>query len=507
MSKNFFDDLFSNSKPEATFAITENETLWTYRALYALSGRFANVLYSRGLRTDDRIAVQVPKSIEAIALYLACLRLGAIFIPLNTAYTSAEIDYFLSNSKASFFVCDPKAKKSLDSVAQKNLVQLETLGDQKNGSLTKQIISTSSEFKNVGRLMGDIVAILYTSGTTGRSKGAMLTYENLLSNALTLVELWKFSSDDVLFHALPIFHTHGLFVATNVVMLSSASMLFVPGFSVDQAIRCLPRCSVMMGVPTYYTRLLNDSRLTATLVSHMRVFISGSAPLLREAFLQFEQRTGHHILERYGMTETNMITSNPYEADRKPESVGFPLPHVDIRICEIETGKNVEKGEIGVVEVKGPNVFKGYWEMPEKTAEEFRSDGFFVTGDLGFIDEEDYVHIVGRCKDLIISGGYNIYPKEIELLLDGVDGVSESAVIGVPHPDLGEAVVGVIVVSNDQLRKDTLMSEIRAKIASFKLPKKLIFVPALPRNVMGKVQKNVLRQKYATAFTSDWNHL
>ena len=331
----------------------------------------------------------------------------------------------------------------------------------------------------------------------------MLTHDNLLSNAIVLKDLWGFTEDDVLLHALPIFHTHGLFVATNTLMVAGGQMVFLPGFKVDKVIECLPGVTSMMGVPTFYTRLLDDDRFTRELTAHMRLFVSGSAPLLAETHVEFEERTGHRILERYGMTETNMNTSNPYEGDRRAGTVGFPLPGVDLRVCNPDTAEKLAQGEIGVIEVKGPNVFAGYWQMPEKTREEFRDDGFFITGDLGKVDEDGYVHIVGRAKDLIISGGYNIYPKEIELLLDEQDGVLESAVIGVNHPDFGEGVVGVIVPSNGQaVSEDAILSAISDKIARFKQPKKIYVVDELPRNTMGKVQKNILRDTYNNTFTT-----
>ncbi|MDF1749100.1 MAG: AMP-binding protein, partial [Alphaproteobacteria bacterium] len=344
-------------------------------------------------------------------------------------------------------------------------------------------------------------AFLYTSGTTGRSKGAMLTQDNLLSNAQSLISYWQFTDRDVLLHALPIFHTHGLFVASNICFLAGASMIFLPSFKADQVIAFLPRATSMMGVPTFYTRLLDEPGFTKELVSHMRLFVSGSAPLLEETHIAFEERTGHRILERYGMTETNMNTSNPYDGERRAGTVGFPLPGVDLRVADAETGKILSQGEVGVIEVRGPNVFKGYWNMPEKTAEEFRADGFFITGDVGKVDERGYVHIVGRAKDLIISGGYNIYPKEIELLLDEQEGVLESAVIGVPHPDFGEGVVGVLVPQKGAtLDPEAIMAAIAPNIARFKQPKALFIVDELPRNTMGKVQKNILREKYKDQF-------
>lgn len=503
MTNHLFDGLLGRADLGSRLASFEDRGPMTYGELIALSGRLANVLVEAGVVPDNRIAVQVPKSIEAIALYLACLRVGAIFLPLNTSYTPDEIAYFISDAEAAVFVCDPTRLSELAPVAEKFGATLITLGAQEDGTLMDGSRNASAEFRNAARGPDDLASILYTSGTTGRSKGAMQTHDNLLSNAATLVELWWFTQDDVLFHALPIFHTHGLYVATNVVMLSGASMVFVPGFSTDRVIEHIADCTTMMGVPTFYTRLLDDARFTKERAAHMRLFISGSAPLLAETHDRFHERTGQHILERYGMTEAGMITSNPYDAPRKAGTVGFPLPGVSVRICDADTGEEIPQGEIGSLETKGPNLFKGYWNMPEKTAEEHRSDGYFITGDLARFDEDGYIQIVGRSKDLIISGGYNVYPKEVELLLDEQEGVLESAVIGVPHPDFGEAVVGVVVASGSKLDTDHLAGAIREKIARFKQPKRLVLVSELPRNTMGKVQKNVLRERMNNLFQSN----
>ncbi|NNK79543.1 MAG: AMP-binding protein, partial [Litoreibacter sp.] len=389
------------------------------------------------------------------------------------------------------------------SVAAKTSAQLITLDGAGQGRLTDLVAQQPSEFETVPRNSDDLAAFLYTSGTTGRSKGAMLTQDNLLSNAQTLKEYWQFGDEDVLLHALPIFHTHGLFVASNTVILAGASMIFLPRFDLDQMIANMPKATTMMGVPTFYTRLLSDDRFTKKLTAHMRLFVSGSAPLLAETHVQFEERTGHRILERYGMTETNMSTSNPYDGQRRAGTVGFPLPGVELKITDPETGVSKPAGEIGQIEVRGPNVFKGYWQMPEKTREELREDGFFITGDLGRIDADGYVHIVGRNKDLIISGGYNIYPKEIELVLDDQPGVLESAVIGVPHPDFGETVVGVLVAeAGAEPDLDAILESAGESLARFKLPRKLVVLPELPRNAMAKVQKNVLRDQFVDLFTS-----
>ena len=488
---------------EALLTIRENGSQLSYREFLDIAARFANTLVTCGVKPGDRVVLQVPKSAEALAVYAACVQSGSVMVPLNTGYTADEVDYFVGDAKPKLVICDPKNKEGLESICEKHSAQLETLDAVGEGSFANLAAQQLKAFQTAERSIDDLAAFLYTSGTTGRSKGAMLTQGNLLSNAEALVETWRFTSSDVLFHALPIFHTHGLFVASNVTFLAGSSMIFMPSFKVQQTIDHLPRATTMMGVPTFYTRLLDDARLNRDLVQHMRLFISGSAPLLAETHVAFEERTGHRILERYGMTETNMITSNPYDAERRAGTVGQPLPGVEVRITNQETAEPTPTGEIGMIEVRGPNVFTGYWNMPEKTAEEFREDGFFITGDLGQLDEAGYVQIVGRSKDLIISGGYNIYPKEIELLLDEQEGVLESAVIGVPHPDFGEGVVGVLVAKPGvTLNTEAISTAIHSKIARFKQPKQLFVLPELPRNTMGKVQKNVLRDQYADVFQS-----
>lgn len=461
----------------------------------------AHTLVQNGLEPGDRLAVQIDKSPEALALYAACVQSGVIFLPLNTSYTADELAYFIENSGAKMVVCDTKNKNELSPICENLGAVTLTLDADGTGSFTAQADSMPTSFTTVDRSGDDLAAFLYTSGTTGRSKGAMLTQDNLLSNAETLAYYWRFSSEDVLLHALPIFHTHGLFVASNVVLSSGASMIFLPKFDADKLIEFMPQATTMMGVPTFYTRLLGDERFTRDLTQHMRLFVSGSAPLLAETHIEFEARTGHRILERYGMTETNMNTSNPYDGERRPGSVGFPLPGVEIKITDPETGETVPDGEVGQIEVRGPNVFKGYWKMPEKTAEELREDGFFITGDLAKIDQDGYVSIVGRNKDLIISGGYNIYPKEIELVLDDQPGVLESAVVGVPHPDFGETVLALLVKENGQMPDVEAIGKSAAEsLARFKLPKKMIIIDELPRNTMGKVQKNILRETYKDLF-------
>jgi len=496
MTNHLFDALFADRlADERTFLHLPDGSALSYRRFLELSARLAHMLVAAGVEPGDRVAVQVPKSPQALALYVAAVRAGAVFLPLNTAYTAAEVGYFVGDARPKLIVCGSAARDSLAAIAEEAGAGLLTLDEDGSGSLMDGVADKSGAFAAVARGADDLGAILYTSGTTGRSKGAMLSHDNLLSNALTLVEYWRFSEDDVLLHALPIFHTHGLFVATNVIAACGASMIFLPGFKVDAVLDALPKATSMMGVPTFYTRLLADERFTGELVSHMRLFVSGSAPLLADTHVEFEARTGHRILERYGMTETNMNTSNPYEGERRAGTVGFALPGVSVRVCDPDSGEELPAGEIGVLEIKGPNVFKGYWQMPEKTAAEFREDGYFISGDLGFIDDDGYVTIVGRGKDLIISGGYNIYPKEVELAIDVVEGVAESAVIGVPHADFGEAVVGV-VVRNGTVDEAAILAAIGETMARFKQPKKIVFVEELPRNTMGKVQKNVLRETY-----------
>lgn len=486
--------------PTAPFAFLDDGRAYSYADMVAVSARFANALVALGVKPGDRVAVQVEKSIEALMLYLGTVRAGAIFLPLNTAYTPAEIEYFLGDAEPSVFVCDPAKAEALKPFAEKAGAKLETLGVGA-GSLLDKVNAASAEFADVARGADDLAAILYTSGTTGRSKGAMLSHDNLASNALSLVDYWRFTKGDVLLHALPIFHTHGLFVATNTILLAGASMILLPKFDPEQVFKYLPKATSMMGVPTFYVRLLQDQRLSKEAVKHMRLFVSGSAPLLAETHREWRERTGHAILERYGMTETNMNTSNPYDGERRAGTVGQPLPGVSVRIAEPHAGKPVATGDIGVIEVKGRNVFKGYWNMPEKTAQEFRADGYFITGDLATQDGDGYVTIVGRAKDLIIAGGYNIYPKEIELLLDEMPGVEESAVIGVPHPDLGEGVVGVVTARKGAaLDEASLLAGLASRLARFKQPRRLFVIDELPRNTMGKVQKNLLRQQFAETF-------
>ncbi|MEM9044187.1 MAG: malonyl-CoA synthase [Pseudomonadota bacterium] len=465
-----------------------------------LSAQISHALVAEGAKTGDRVAVQVAKSPEALAIYAACIQAGLIFLPLNTAYTPAEVDYFVDNAEARLLICDPSAERALAPIAHRVGAKTLTLASDGAGSLLALAADQPQVFDTVDRVETDLAAFLYTSGTTGRSKGAMLSQGNLLSNAQTLVDYWRFTQEDILLHALPIFHTHGLFVASNIQLLTGGQMIFLSRFDTDEVIRWMPKATTMMGVPTFYTRLLADPRFTGDLTAHMRLFISGSAPLLAETHHQFEERTGHRILERYGMTETNMNTSNPYEGDRRAGTVGHPLPGVEIKITDPSTGAIMPDGETGQIEVRGPNVFQGYWRMPEKTREELRDDGFFITGDVGVIGPDGYVQIVGRGKDLIISGGFNIYPKEIEQILDTQDGVSESAVIGVHHPDFGESPIGILVAEGAGPDVSDIDTKLRDQLARFKQPKMLIVVDELPRNTMGKVQKNILRERYKDAF-------
>jgi malonyl-CoA/methylmalonyl-CoA synthetase len=503
MANLLYDTLFGQHTGKATpFLHLPDGTMLTHDAFLRMAARYAHAMVALGLEPGDRLAAQIEKSPEALAVYAACAQSGVIFLPLNTGYTAAELDYFIGNSGAKLVLVTDRAEAGLTPVAAAYGAVLRTLNPDGTGSFPDLAHDQPETFDTVSREPDDLAAFLYTSGTTGRSKGAMLTQANLVSNAQTLADYWRFTDQDVLLHALPIFHTHGLFVASNVTLIAGGSMIFLPKLDMDLMIRFLPQATTMMGVPTFYTRLLEDDRFTAGLTAHMRLFVSGSAPLLAETHLRFEKRTGHRILERYGMTETNMNTSNPYDGERRAGTVGFPLPGVELKVTDPATGNAVPKGEIGQIEVRGPNVFKGYWQMPEKTAEELRADGFFITGDLGLVDDDGYVTIVGRNKDLIISGGYNIYPKEIELILDDQPGVLESAVIGVPHPDFGESVVGLIVAEpGASVSTDSIMAVLGDQLARFKQPKKLIVMDAFPRNTMGKLQKNILRDQFSQTFT------
>ncbi len=503
MANRLYDALFGiHAGKDTPFLILPDERVITHAEFLAKAAQYAHQITASGLGAGDRLAVQIGKSPNALAVYAACVQAGVIFLPLNTAYTGAEVEYFIDNSGAKLVLCDGTKRDEIAPICDRLSARLDIMNADGSGSFDDAAAQHPTEFATVDRAPNDLAAFLYTSGTTGRSKGAMLSHENLLSNSQVLVEHWRFGAQDVLLHALPIFHTHGLFVATNVCLLAGCAMRFYAGFDRDMIIRDIPKATSIMGVPTFYTRLLDDPRFDRDLTKNMRLFISGSAPLLAETHIQFEERTGHRILERYGMTETNMNTSNPYDGDRRAGTVGHPLPGVEVKVCDPETGAELPTGEIGVLEVRGPNVFQGYWQMPEKTREELRENGFFITGDLANIDNDGYVTIVGRSKDLIISGGYNIYPKEIELILDDQPGVLESAVVGVPHPDFGETVVAILVPAQGETPDtNAIKASVEGQLARFKQPRSYQIMESLPRNTMGKVQKNILRDMHKGLFS------
>ncbi len=503
-SANLFDLIAARAPNLDKLALETNDaTAQTYGELFKRSAQAANALVALGVKPGDRVAAQIEKSTDMIVVTLACLRAGAVLLPLNTAYTLAELEYFLGDAEPALTLCRPDRLELVRGLANSlNLRSVESLGVKGDGTFAAAIAAAPTEFETTPRASDDLAAILYTSGTTGRSKGAILTHENLSSNALTLIDCWRFSPTDRLIHALPVFHTHGLFVAVNVALLSGATMIFMPKFDPDAVIAALPEATAMMGVPTFYTRLLDHPGLDRASCANMRLFVSGSAPLLAETHSAWRERTGFAILERYGMTETNMITSNPYDGERRPGSVGFALPAVSVRIAELESGAPVQAGEIGVIEVKGPNVFAGYWRMPEKTSQEFRADGYFITGDLANVDDDGYIHIVGRAKDLVISGGFNVYPKEVETEIDALEGVLESAVFGVPHADFGEAVTAAVVARpGATLSEAAILSGLGRRLAKFKAPKQIVLVESLPRNAMGKVQKAALRDAYKNIYS------
>src|ERR1700716_1239775 len=503
MNANLFSRLFDGLDDPNRLAIetTDGQHI-SYGDLISRAGQMANVLVSRGVKPGDRVAAQTEKSVPGLVLYLAAVRAGAVYLPLNTAYTLNELEYFISDAEPALVVCDPSRAEGIGAIAAKVGAKVETLGGDGKGSLTDAAAKAATDFTTVTRATDDLAAILYTSGTTGRSKGAMLTHDNLASNSFSLVDYWRFTDKDVLIHALPIYHTHGLFVASNVTLFARASMIFLPKLDPDLIVKLMARSTVLMGVPTFYTRLLQSPALSHESTKHMRLFISGSAPLLADTHREWAARTGHAVLERYGMTETNMNTSNPYDGDRVPGAVGHALPGVSVRVTDPETGKELARDSIGMIEVKGPNVFKGYWRMPEKTKAEFRDDGFFITGDLGKIDSAGYVHILGRGKDLVISGGFNVYPKEIEGEIHAMPGVIEAAVIGVPHADFGEGVTAVVVCDkNAGVDEAAVLNALDGRLAKFKMPKRVIIVDELPRNAMGKVQKNILRDTYKGIYT------
>jgi len=475
---------------------------YNFAELETGAARMAALLRALDVAPGDRVMAQVDKSPEAVFLYLACLRAGAIYLPLNTAYMEAELEYFISDAEPSVIVCEPARAAAIEALsARLGRAHVLTLGISGDGSLIErsQALEPSAEIAEASA--DDIAAICYTSGTTGRSKGAMLSHGNLESNARTLHKLWGFVPGDVLLHALPIFHVHGLFVALHCALLNGSKVIFLPRFDADEMVRQMPNATVMMGVPTFYVRLLAHPGFSREVCANMRLFIAGSAPLLAETFAEFEARTGHRVLERYGMTEAGMVTSNPYKGERRPGKVGQALPGVEVRVAD-EDGRILPSGEVGVLEYKGPNVFRGYWRIPEKTEEEFRFDGFFISGDLATLDEDGTVTIVGRAKDLIISGGFNVYPKEVEAFIDELDGVGESAVVGLPHPDFGEAVAAVITAAGPATKPDeaAIIAALKDRLSGFKVPKRVFVVDELPRNTMGKVQKTLLRERYAGTF-------
>jgi malonyl-CoA/methylmalonyl-CoA synthetase len=513
MNDNLYTRLVGSAPPDPQrIFLRSGEGLVSYGEAHARSAQLAHALLGLGVEPGDRVAVQVAKSSEAVLLYLACLRAGAVYLPLNGAYTLPELEYFLGDAGPRVLVCDPARLGELLPLAQqlavRHVVTLAAAG--RGGSLSERADAQSGSFLDVPRLPEDLAAILYTSGTTGRSKGAMLSHGNLASNAFALKACWRYTASDELIHALPLFHVHGLFVALNVTLAAGAGLHLLPGFDPGAVLALLPAASVLMGVPTFYTRLLQYPGLTRAACARMRLFISGSAPLLAETHRAFAERTGHAILERYGMTETGMNASNPYDGQRVPGTVGLPLPGVQLRVVDLEQGRPLPAGETGMIEVRGPNVFSGYWRMPDKTRAEFRDDGWFITGDVGLLDARGYLHIVGRGKDLVITGGYNVYPREIEAELDALPGVLESAVIGLPHPDFGEGVTAVVVCKPGAAEapgapvpaatpglEPALLAALRERLAGYKCPKRILFLPELPRNTLGKVQKQLLRERFA----------
>ena len=497
MSSNFLNDnLFSvYANSNKIFIETESQK-YSFKEFDDLVNKIANLLIASDLSEGDRVLVKLEKSIFSFALYIASIRAGGIFVPVNNDYTASEIDYFIENSIPYIFISNDE---SIKKVQNRNLKTF-SLNSDMSGTFLENIKTQNTSFVPIERKKNDIASILYTSGTTGRSKGAMLSHNNLFSNTRELLKIWKFNENDALLHALPIYHIHGLFVACNLCLISGAKIHFIQKFQTEKVIEYLPKSTVMMGVPTFYTRLLESKKLNSQITENIRVFISGSAPLLSETHKEFEKVTGHKILERYGMTETNMNTSNPYDGERRAGTVGIPLPGINIRITDPETNVKLGSEKIGMIEIKGENIFEGYWTMEEQTKDSFTVDGYFITGDLGKFSSDGYLSIIGRNKDLIISGGLNIYPKEIEVVIDGINYVKESAIIGIPHKDFGEAVLAIVVANNEKISETTIMKVIQTKLAKFKLPKKIIFVSELPRNAMGKVQKQTLRNNYNKIF-------
>ncbi len=506
MSSNLYDSIFKKQasvSKDSPFLKLPNGSIFTYRDAINESGKYANALKEFGLRKNSRLVVQTEKYSESIWLYLGCLRVGATYVPLNTAYTIKELNFFVQDCKPTIFVSDNLTNNfELKLMLKRNNVAVVMSLNETLEKNIKDISSTKKcEFETCSRSKNDIAAILYTSGTTGRSKGAMISHENLASNAEDLVNIWRIKQNDTLLHILPIYHTHGLFVAINTIIFAGASLIFLPNFQVDLIIKNLKGSSVMMGVPTHYRRLLEEKNFGKESTKNMRLFISGSAPLSIELHKKFKAVTGFSILERYGMTETNMLTSNPYEGTRKAGTVGLPLPRVKLRIVNKETRELLGQQETGSIEVAGPNVFKQYWRQPQKSKQDFTHDGFFITGDLGFLDSQGYLNISGREKDLIISGGLNVYPAEVEKVIDALPGVLESAVIGLPHFDYGEGVTAIVTTSNEtRFDHEKIRSLLKKELASFKVPQKIIEVNYLPKNTMGKIQKNKLRDQYKSLY-------
>ncbi|WP_170585906.1 malonate--CoA ligase [Ruegeria arenilitoris] len=497
MTNTLYDSLFAHhAGNEVPFLLLDDGEVVSYDSFLKRAAQIAHVLQNNGVSPGDRIVVQAPKLADTIALYAASVQAGAVYLPLNTAYTMAELDYFASDAQPAVIVCDDNDAAEIKTLADRYGARLLTLGGEIS-SLSRQADAQPREFETVDRAPDDLAALLYTSGTTGRSKGAMLSHQNLLSNAQALADLWGITNNDRLVHALPIFHTHGLFVAMNTSLVAGSEVRLMEKFDVGMILEELPHSTLLMGVPTFYTRLLADDGFTKEIAGNMRLFVSGSAPLLTETHQAFEARTGHRILERYGMTETNMNTSNPYIGERRAGTVGMALPGIEVIVTDPESGEQLPRGAVGMIEIRGPNVFQGYWQMPEKTAAELRENGFFITGDLGKYSEDGYLSIVGRSKDLIITGGYNVYPKEIEDVLNDIDGVLESAVFGVPDNDFGEKIIAALVAEPGlELDTDQITSTIRERLSRFKHPRRYELVQELPRNTMGKVQKNVLRDQH-----------
>lgn len=499
MSGNHLYDRLLRRGQSAAIALTAADERLTYAELDQRAAQMAGALVAAGAQPGDRIAAQVEKSVANLVLYLAVVRAGGVFLPLNTGYTDTEVAYFVGDAEPRVFICDPDREQAFQ--LRFPDLKLLTLDAEGRGTLATAAAAAGAGQAVAPREPEDLAAICYTSGTTGRSKGAMLSHRALVANAETLVNLWGFTADDTLIHALPIYHVHGLFVATNVTLMAGARMIFQPRFEPGAVLKACQEATVLMGVPTFYSRLLGDARLTRENVAAMRLFVSGSAPLLAQTHKDWEARTGHRILERYGMTETGMNTSNPLRGERRAGSVGPALPDVAVRVVDPDTGTELPVGQVGMIEVKGPNLFSGYWRMPEKTAAEFRTDGFFITGDLGVIDLDGYISIIGRDKDLIITGGLNVYPKEVEMEIDALPGVVESAVIGLPHADFGEAVTAVVAVGQGPAPLEAdILAALSQRLARFKQPKRVLFVADLPRNAMGKVQKARLREQHGALY-------